>query len=174
MRNFIRIGKIISTHGIKGEVKVFPTTDDVKRFDKLDDFYIVNDDDADDSKFENLKIQKKESIKYIKNTCILKIIGYNSIEDSLKLINQNIYVDRKNAVTLNKNEYFVIDLIGLDAYKDNVKLGKVVDVLKTKANSILVINYNDKELLVPFVEDFVDDIDINNSKLQIKTIEGLI
>lgn len=81
MRNYLRIGKIISLHGIKGEVKVFPTTDDVKRFDQLNKFYIVDSEDADDYIFYDMSSNESEGVKYIKNTCILKIKGYDKIED---------------------------------------------------------------------------------------------
>lgn len=174
MRQYLRIGKIISLHGIKGEVKVFPTTDDVKRFDSLKEFYITNSEDANDSEFSNASVYESEGTKYIKNTCILKVKGFESIEDSTKLVSKNIYVKRSNAIGLKDNEYFVVDLIGTRAYLGNKLLGSVKDIMKTKANGILIIDYDGKDLLVPLVEDFIESVDINNSIIRIKTIEGLI
>lgn len=174
MRNFLRIGKIISLHGIKGEIKIFPTTDDVKRFDNLKKFYIQKDDDATDETFDGATVYESQGVKYIKNTCILKIKGYDKIEDSNKFVGSNIYVDRSDAVELKNNEYYIVDLIGLKCYKDDVLIGNVKDVMKTKANSIIVVDYNKKDLLIPMVSDFIEDIDIDNSIIKIKTIEGLI
>ena len=173
MKNFLRIGKIISLHGIKGEVKVFPTTDDIKRFDDLKTFYISDLEDAIDSTFQNQKEYEAIGVKYIKNTCILKISGFDSIEDSTKLVGKNIYVSREKAVKLSSNEYFIIDLIGIDCYLKDEFLGKVKDVMTTKANSILVIDYQKKDLLVPMVQNFIESIDIKNSIVKISTIEGL-
>lgn len=174
MRNYLRIGEIITLHGIKGEVKVYPTTDDIKRFDNLKEFYIVDSKDADDSTFDGLNLYEKENVKYLKNTVILKIKGFDSIDESKKLIKKNIYVNRTNAIKLSENEYFIVDLIGLDAYHEDQKLGKVIDVLKTKANDILVISYSKKELLVPLVDEYIDTIDLMDGFAKIKKIEGLI
>lgn len=174
MRKFLRIGKIISLHGIKGEVKIFPTTDDVKRFDELKEFYILKDEDAEDEAFNGVESYESMGVKYIKNTCILKIKGFDKIEDSNKFVGSNIYVDRTNAVELKNNEYYIVDLIGLKCYKDDTLIGNVKDIMKTKANSILVVDYNKKDLLIPMVSDFIENVDIDNSIIKIKTIEGLI
>lgn len=174
MRKFLRIGKIISLHGIKGEVKIFPTTDDVKRFDELKEFYILKDEDAEDEAFNDAETYEPQGVKYIKNTCILKIKGFDKIEDSNKFVGSNIYVDRTNAVELKNNEYYIVDLIGLKCYKDDTLIGNVKDIMKTKANSILVVDYNKKDLLIPMVSDFIENVDIDNSIIKIKTIEGLI
>ena len=174
MRNFLRIGKIISLHGIKGEVKIFPTTDDIKRFDDLKKFYIATEDDAEDYVFTDKTLHDSEGVKYIKNTCILKIKGFDKIEDSTKLIGKNIYVDRSDAVKLDENEYFIVDLMGLSCYQDDKLIGNVKDIMTTKANSILVVDYDKKDLLIPMVSDFIEKVDIENSIIKIKTIEGLI
>lgn len=174
MRKFLRIGKIISLHGIKGEVKIFPTTDDVKRFDDLHKFYILKDEDAKDETFNTATVYESQGVKYIKNTCILKIKGYDKIEESNKFIGSSIYVDRSNAVELKNNEYYIVDLIGLKCFKDDNLIGNVKDIMKTKVNSILVVDFNKNDLLIPMVSDFIEHIDIENSIIKIKTIEGLI
>lgn len=174
MRQYLRIGKIISLHGIKGEVKIFPTTDDIKRFDDLKEFYILTNDDANDSEFENVETFTSEGAKYIKNTCILKIKNFNKIEESTKLIGKSIYVKRDNAIPLEKDEYYVMDLIGAKAYLNNEHIGNVKDIMKSKYYSLLVIDYNKKELLVPMVSDFVEKVDVENSTVMIKTLDGLL
>ena len=174
MREHFRIGKIISLHGIKGEVKVFPTTDDIKRFDGLVKFYIVNSEDASDDDFKDLNFYEKESVKYLKNTVVLKIKGIDSIESATKYIGKNLYVDRDDAVDLSLDEYYVMDLIGMKAYYKGKEVGKVVDIMKTKANDIVVITYNDKEVLVPMVKDYIEEIDLENAIINFKELEGLI
>ena len=174
MRKYLRIGKIISLHGIKGEVKIFPTTDDLNRFNDLKEFYILENDDANDDEFEKLDTFTSEGVKYIKNTCILKISGYNKIEESTKLIGKNIYVSRDNATPLRNNEYYIVDLIGLKAYVADEYIGDVKDIMKSSSTDILVIDYNGKDLLVPMVTDFVEKVDVDKSVIILKTIEGLI
>lgn len=173
MRKYFRIGKIISLHGIKGEVKIFPTTDDIKRFDDLKEFYILNSDDANDDEFNNLETFISEGVKYIKNTCILKIKNYNKIEESTSLIGKNIYVKREDAVPLNNDEYYTIDLIGVKTYLENEYIGLVKDIMKSKYYSILVIDYKNKDLLVPMVKDFILNVDIEKSIINFKTLDGL-
>ena len=174
MRKYLRIGKIISLHGIKGEVKIFPTTDDLNRFNDLKEFYILENDDANDDEFEKLDTVTSEGVKYIKNTCILKIRGYNKIEESTKLIGKNIYVSRDNATPLKNNEYYIVDLIGLKTYIADEYIGDVKDIMKSSSTDILVIDYNGKDLLVPMVTDFVEKVDVDKSVIILKTIEGLI
>ena len=174
MRKYLRIGKIISLHGIKGEVKIFPTTDDLHRFDDLKDFYILESEDANDDEFKNIDTFLSEGVKYIKNTCILKIKGYDKIEESIKLIGKNIYVNRENAIPLNQNEYYIVDLLEAKAYLKDKYIGEVKDIMKSSNNGTLVIDYNGKDLLVPMVADFVEKIDIGKSIIILKTIEGLI
>lgn len=174
MRKYFRIGKIISTHGIKGEVKIFPTTDDIKRFDRLSKFYIVTSDNASDDDFKDLSHYEKEIVKYLKNTVVLKIKTIDGIETATKYIGKNLYVDRDSAVDLSLNEYYVMDLIGLKAYYNEKEVGKVVDIMKTKANDIVVVNFNDKEVLVPMVDDYIEAIELENSLIKFKGLEGLI
>jgi 16S rRNA processing protein RimM len=173
MRKYFRIGKIISLHGIKGEVKIFPTTDDIKRFDDLKEFYILNSDDANDDEFNDLEPFLSEGVKYIKNTCILKIKNYNKIEESNILIGKNIYVKREDAVPLNSDEYYIMDLIGIKTYLEKEYIGPVKDIMKSKYYSILVIDYKNKDLLVPMVKDYILNVDIEKSIINFKTLEGL-
>ena len=174
MRNYLRIGKIISVHGIKGELKIFPTTDDMKRFDRLSKFYIVSSDDASDDDFEDLLFFEKESVKYLKNTVVLKIKSIDTIDLATRYIGKNLYVDRNEAVELSSNEYYVMDLIGMNAFCDGKLVGKVLDVMKTKANDILVISFNDKEVLVPMVSDYIEKVDLEKELINFRELEGLL
>ena len=174
MRKHFRIGKIISLHGIKGEVKIFPTTDDIRRFDKLSKFYIVSSEDANDNDFKDLDFYEKEGVKYLKNVVALKIKNIDSIDDAKEYIGKNLYVNRDDAVDLSLNEYYVMDLIGMKAYYEDREVGKVVDIMKTKANDIVVITYNDKEVLVPMVNEYIEMVDLENALIKFKRLEGLI
>ena len=174
MRKFLRIGKIISLHGIKGEVKIFPTTDDIKRFDVLKKIYIVDDEDFDKDELSDELLYEVESVKYFKKLVILKIKTLDSIEQSSKYIKKNIYVSREDAIKLSKNEYFVIDLIGLDTIYNGESFGKVVDIMKTKANDILVVISGGKEILIPLVDVYIDNINLDNKNITLKNLEGLI
>ena len=174
MKSHLRRGKIISVHGIKGELKIFPTTDEIKRFDKLTKFYIVNSDDASDNDFKDLDFYEKESVKYLKNTVVLKIKNIDNIELATKYIGKNLYVDRTDAVKLSLNEYYVMDLIGMNAYYDEREVGKVVDIMKTKANDIVVVNFNGKEVLIPMVSDYIEKVDLEKELIKFKRLEGLI
>lgn len=171
MTNFFRVGKIITTHGIKGEVKIFPTTDDIKRFDDLKSVYYSDKEDV--KSLDTSNILYIESVKYVKNSPVLKLKGYDKIEDTTKLIGKNLYVERTDAVPLDQNEYYVMDLIGLNTYLDDKEYGKVLDIMKTKTQSLLVVSHDGKEILIPMQVDFVDTVDIEANKIILKTIEGL-
>ena len=132
MEALLKVGIITQTHGIKGEVKVFPTTDDAARFKKLKEVIL-----------DNGKEKRKigiENVKFFKQYVILKFKGIDNINDVLAYKGSSLMVTRENAVKLNKDEYFIADLIGLHVSDDENKLeGKLVDVLETGANDVYVI-----------------------------------
>ena len=132
MQKRLEIGQIINTFGIKGEVKVFPLTDDIKRFDDLETVYVKN---KKESQLYNI-----ESIKYHKNFVLIKFKEINTVEQAETLRNSYLEVDRAQAIPLNEGEYFIADLIGLEVYSDEGKLiGKVDDIYNTGANDIYVV-----------------------------------
>ena len=141
MQDLLQVGAIIKTHGIKGEVKVFPLTDDVKRFKKLKEVILEPEKDN--------MILEIESVKFQKNLVILKFKGFDSINDIEMHVKKGIFVTRKDAVPLEEDEYFVADLIGLNVVtEDDEAFGIVKDVLHTGANDVYVIEHDDKEVLV--------------------------
>lgn len=168
MEDLFQIGIITSTHGVKGEVKVYPTTDDVKRFKRLKEVIL-------DTGKEHI-ILEPESVKFFKQMVILKFKGIDSLNDVEKYRQKSIYVTRANAVKLSKDEYFVADLIGLSVYdEDNNDLGTIVDVLSTGANDVYVINLPDgRELLLPAIKQCILYVDINNNRIQVHVLEGLL
>lgn len=164
----LQVGVITQTHGIKGEVKVFPTTDDAGRFKKLREVIM-------DTGKERLNLEI-EGVKFFKQFAILKFKGYDSINDVEKYKNAKLYVTRDKAVRLKKDEYFIADLIGMDVVtEDGEKFGKVKDVLVTGANDVYVVEREDNpEALLPAIKECVKDVDIEQGKITVHIMDGLI
>ena len=167
MQKVLQVGTIIKTHGIRGEVKVYPLTDDVNRFKKLKEVILEPEKD-------NITLEI-EGVKFFKNLVILKFKDFDNINDIEMHVKKGIYVTRENAVPCEEDEYFVADLIGLDVVTDdNKEFGKVKDVIHTGANDVYVIDYNDKEVLVPAIKQCIKDISIKDNKMTIHLMKGLI
>ena len=167
MEDRFQVGVIASTHGIKGEVKVFPTTDNVKRFKKNMEIIL-------DTGKENIQLTV-ESVKFFKQFVILKFKGIDNINDIEKYKTKSLYVTRANAVRLRKDEYFIADLLGVDVWEDNgEKLGVLKDVIETGANDVYVITLEDgKELLIPAIKECILEVDIENRKMTVHVMDGL-
>jgi 16S rRNA processing protein RimM len=167
MLEYLSIGQIINTHGLRGEVKVYPLTDDMSRFEKLKEVYIIENNEL--VKYE------VERIKFLKSTVAVKLKGIDSEEAANKLRNSYIKVDRKSAVKLPKDTYFICDLIDSEVYDEKGRLlGTVKDVLQTGSNDVYVVQSADMEILIPALKDVVKVIDLENQKIIIETPEGLI
>lgn len=168
MIKYLKIGKIVNTQGLKGEIKVYTLADDIKRFDDLKEFYL--------DKKEKLEVEK---VRYKGNMVIMKIKGIDIIEDAEKLRNKFMYVSRENSRKLDEDEFFISDMIGIDAYTvDGDFVGKLKDVLQYSANDVYVIenevNEEKKEYLIPALYRFVPTIDMNEKKMIIDPIKGMI
>ena len=168
MVEFLRVGTIASTHGIRGEVKVFPTTDDVKRFKKLKHCFL-------DTGKERIPLEV-ESVKFLKQFAILKFEHYDNINDIEKYKGKSLYVTRENAVKLQKDEYFIADLIGMTAVSDDETLkGTLTDVIETGANDVYVIALEDgRELLLPAIKECILKVDVEGEQLTFHLMEGLL
>lgn len=168
MDDLLKVGIISSTHGIRGEVKVFPTTDDPQRFKKLKNIFL----DSGKEK-RNLKIQ---SVKFFKQFVILKFEEIDDINDVEKYKGSGLYVTRDQAVKLKKDEYFIADLIGLTVIAEEEKLeGTLKDVMETGANDVYVIELTDgRELLLPAIKECVLSVDIEKGEMQIRLLDGLL
>ena len=168
MEQLLQVGVISSTHGVCGEVKVFPTTDDVKRFKKLKKVIL-------DTGKEQLPLEI-EGVKFFKQFVILKFRGIDNINDIEKYKGKSLLVDRKDAVKLKKDEYFIADMIGMDVFTEDGELfGALKDVMETGANDVYIIEMSDgKEVLVPAIKQCILDVDIENRKMVIHLLEGLV
>ena len=177
MIKFLRIGKIVKPQGIKGEVKVLVTTSDINRFKSLKNVYLHIDEEASDEIIlNNIDIKEVIEVKFLKDFVILKLKNVDSVEGAEKLRNMSLYVNREDSYKLKQNEYFLADLNGLDVKNidNNEIIGKVTDILETKTQSILVIKNESKEVLIPLVDEFIKNIDLENKLIQVKLLEGMI
>ncbi len=167
MEDLLQVGVITTTHGVRGEVKVFPTTDDAARFKKLKQVIL-------DTGKEKVELEIA-GVKFFKNLVILKFKGIDDINDVEKYRKKSLYVTRENAVKLKKDEYFIADLIGLKVTSDEGEdLGTISDVLQTGANDVYVISKEGMdELLVPAIRDCVKNVDIEGGTMEIHLLPGL-
>lgn len=161
-----RIGKIVNTHGLKGEMKVYLYTDYPERFAEIDYLYIQGIEEK----------QVIENIKYLKNMVALKIKGVDTIEAVEKLRDKNLFIDDANLRDLDEDEHMISDLVGLSVYlEDYTPVGKVVNVLQYAANDVYVIkNDEGKDYLIPALKQFIPIVDIENDKVIITPIEGMM
>ena len=168
MEDRFQVGVITSTHGIKGEVKVFPTTDNVKRFKKNMEIIL-------DTGKENIQLTV-ESVKFFKQFVILKFEGIDTLNDVEVYKGASLFVERKNAVKLQKDEYFIADLIDLKVVDENEKeLGTLVDVMKTGANDVYIVkNEEGKELLFPAIKECILNIDFKTKIMTVHVMDGLL
>lgn len=168
MEDFLQVGIITQTHGIRGEVKVFPTTDDPHRFKKLKEVILDTGKEKNTLEIEN--------VKFFKNLVILKFKGIDNINDIERHKGKSLYVTRANAVKLKKDEYFIADLIGIEVFDENDKhLGVLKNVIETGANDVYSIELEDKsELLLPAIKQCVLDIDIEDRKMKVHILDGLM
>ena len=168
MEQYLQVGIISSTHGVHGEVKVFPTTDDVKRFKKLKDVLLALPNG------EKLPLTI-EQVKFFKQFVILKFKDFDSINDIEKYRGRSLYVTRENAVKLAKDEYFIADLIGLDVVDENdIRIGELKDVMETGANDVYVITKPDgSELLLPAIRQCVLEVQVEEGFMRVHVLEGL-
>lgn len=168
MEDLLQVGIITSTHGVRGEVKVYPTTDDPRRFRRLKEVVL----DTGKEKM-NLEI---EGVKFFKQFVILKFKGLDNINDIEKYRQKSLYVTRKNAVRLQRDEYFIADLIGLKVQdEDGKELGTVKDVIETGANDVYAVEMADgKSLLLPAIKQCILNVDVENGTMQVYVLEGLL
>ena len=168
MEYLLQVGAILDTHGLRGEVKVFPTTDDPSRYDDLEEVELL----TKEGKYIHMEV---EHVRYFKNLVIVKFKHYDNINDIEQYKKCNLYVTRENAVELDEDEYFVADLIGLTAKSDEgEELGTLTDVLTTGANDVYVIKGADgEELLIPAIHDCVQEVNVEEGYVILHLLPGL-
>lgn len=168
MEDLLQVGVITDTHGIRGEVKVFPTTDDPERFSYLKEVIL----DLGREK----KILHIGGVKYFKQFVILKFKEYNDINLVEPFRKKSLFVTRENAVPLEEDEYFIADLIGLKVVTDEgEELGELTDVLQTGANDVYEVRTKEgKEVLLPAIKDCILGVDVTGGVMTVHVLKGLL
>lgn len=168
MEDILQVGIISSTHGVRGEVKVYPTTDDVRRFKRLKEVIL-------DTGKEQI-ILEIEAVKFFKQMVILKFKGIDNINDVEKYKQKSLYVTRKNAVRLHRDEYFIADLVGLKVIDEaEEEIGSIREVMETGANDVYIIDMKDgRELLLPAIKQCVQQVDVENGFVKVHVLDGLL
>ncbi len=168
MDNYLRVGVITTTHGVRGEVKVFPTTDDPGRFNILKRVFL-------DTGKEMLPLEI-EGVKFFKQMVILKFKGIDNINDIEKYRGKDLLILREDAVELEEGEYFIFDLIDSTVYtEDGKELGVLAEIITTAANDVYVVKTSTgKEILIPSIKDCILDVDVENKKIIVHLLDGLI
>lgn len=161
--DLIKIAKIVSAHGLNGEVKIFPYTDDLNGFKDYNEIYIDG---------EELEIiSQKIASKFI----VLKLKGFDYIDDVKRLIDKDVFIDKAKMPSLDEGEYYIHELIAMEVYSEADKfIGTVKDVMETSANHVLVVDHDGKEALIPFVKAFIKELDLKHRKIKVKLIEGIL
>lgn len=167
MEDLLRVGVIANTHGIRGEVKVFPTTDEKERFKDLKKVIL--------DMGKEQKVLEIQSVRFFKNLVILKFKGIDNINDIEMYKGKDLLVTREDAVPLEEGEYFIADLLDLDVYSDeDEKIGVLYDVMQTGANDVYVVKTEEgKEILLPAIDECILDIDLEESRMTVHIMEGL-
>lgn len=167
MEQFLQVGIITSTHGIRGEVKVFPTTDDAARFKKLKKVLL-------DTGKERLELEI-QSVKFFKQFVIVKFKGIDNINDIERYKGKSLLVPRENAVPLKKDEYYIGDLIGMEVFTEEGRFGVLKDVMETGANEVYIVDSDEHgEVLIPAIRQCILDVDVEGKRMKIRLMDGLI
>lgn len=168
MEKQLQVGVISSTHGVRGEVKVFPTTDDVTRFRQLKKVYL-------DTGREMLPLEI-QNVKFFKQFAILKFKGIDNINDIEKYRGKSLMIDREDAVDLDEGEYFIADMIGMKVCtEDGSEFGTLKDVMETGANDVYIIDSLEHgEVLIPAIRECILDVDMDEDRMTIHLMEGLV
>ena len=166
----LKVGKIVNTHSLKGEVKVISSTDfEEERFKKGSKLLITRGNQL-------IREVVVQSYRNHKNFLLVKFEGIDSVEEAEKLKNLQIKIDSDEVGELEENEFYFHQIIGCEVFDENDKnLGEIIDILTPGANDVWVIKgENGKEILIPYIEDVVKKIDLTNKKVNIEVMEGLI
>lgn len=168
MTKYLEIGQIVNTFGIKGMVKIKPFTDDITRFDDLEKVYVKNK--------SGKKEYKIEEVKYHKQMVLIKFEGINNPEDANLLRESYLMVDREKEKPLEEGTYYIVDLIGIEVYTDEGELlGTLKDIFNTGSNDIYEVKDElGKQILLPAISDVIKEIDMENRKIIVHLLKGLM
>ena len=168
MEDLLKVGVITTTHGVRGEVKVYPTTDDAERFLDLD--YVLLDTGRE---YRRLDIK---NVRFFKNLAILKFDGIDNINDIEKYKGCALWIPREEGQELGEDEYYIADLMGMKVVlEDGSSFGTLTDVMETGANDVYVVeNGEGEEILLPAIRECILDVDVEKNVMTIHLMKGLI
>lgn len=167
MDNYFVIGKIVNTQGIKGDVRVVPSTDDVGRFELLKTILV--------EKKGTLTEYEVQNVRYHKQFVLLKLKGIDDMTSAEALKNTVVKIREKDSIPCEKDEYYIRDLYDMVVVEDNGnKLGVLKDIIFTGANDVYVVVDDDSEILIPAIKDCILKVDVENNTMTVKLLEGLI
>ena len=168
MNQMLRVGAVIKPHGIRGEIKVWPTTDDPYRFDELSEIILV--------KGSSEKRIGISSVKHFKNIVILGLSGIDTVESAEALRGADLYVDREHAAPLSEGEYYIGDIIGMEVQDEEAHhLGTISDVIDTAANDVYVVKLaGRRDLLIPAIKQCIANVDVENNLMTVRLLDGLM
>jgi 16S rRNA processing protein RimM len=169
MTNYFEIGKIVNTQGLKGDVRVVPMTDDITRFELLNELTV---------RFSGNVVRSFgiERVWYHKSFVVLKLGGVDDMTSAERLKGGMVVVPPELALPLNDGEYYIRDILGMEvATIDGESLGVVANIIETGANDIYVVRdaESGKEILIPAIKQCLRDIDVTNKKMTVELLEGL-
>ncbi len=168
MEDLLKVGVITTTHGVRGEVKVFPTTDNAERFLELE--YVLLDTGRE------LRRLDIKNVRFFKNLVILKFDGIDNINDIEKYKGKDLWIPREEAQELGEDEYYIADLQGLNVVlEDGTEFGTLRDVMETGANDVYIIDSNEHgEVLLPAIKECILDVDLEKNTMTVHLMKGLL
>ena len=168
MEDMLQVGVITQTHGVRGEVKVFPTTDDVNRFKKLKQVIL-------DTGKETMPLEI-QSVKFFKQFVILKFKGIDNINDIEKYKGRDLWIPREEAQELDEDEYYIADLLGMKVLlEDGAEFGILKNVMETGANDVYIVDSVEHgEVLLPAIKECILDVDIETNTMTVHLMKGLL
>lgn len=168
MQEYFEVGQIVNTNGLKGLLKINPFTDDITRFERLKTILVEH-------KKELLEFEI-ESVRYQKKQVLLKLKGIDTIEEAEKYREDYLKIKRNKEEKLPEDTYYIVDLIGLDIYTEGGELlGKLDYIFSTGSNDVYVVkNSEGKQILLPAISDVIKNIDLEQKKIVVNLIEGLL
>ena len=168
MEDLLKVGVITTTHGVRGEIKVFPTTDNAERFLELE--YVLLDTGRE------LRRLDIKNVRFFKNLVILKFDGIDNINDIEKYKGKDLWIPREEAQELGEDEYYIADLQGLNVVlEDGTEFGTLRDVMETGANDVYIIDSNEHgEVLLPAIKECILDVDLEKNTMTVHLMKGLL
>lgn len=163
-----RIGKILNAHGVRGELKVEPLTDDPTRYYLLDEVYL-------EDRNKNYTVYDIERVRLHKDTVLVKLYDVDDMDAAKALKNQYLAIDKSDRMPLEEGAYYIDDLIGIVVYEGEEKIGVITDVLQPGANDVYVVEQSPtREILIPAVKSVILGVDLDAGRMEVELPKGLV